>query len=66
MIDPQTGDPFTAHTLNPVPIYLCDPDLRGAKVRGDGILADVAPTVLQMMGRKKPAAMTGKSLLEAR
>jgi 2,3-bisphosphoglycerate-independent phosphoglycerate mutase len=66
MIDPESGDPFTAHTLNPVPIYLCDPDLRGAKVRSDGILADVAPTVLQIMGRKKPPAMTGKSLLEVR
>jgi 2,3-bisphosphoglycerate-independent phosphoglycerate mutase len=66
MIDPENGEPFTAHTLNPVPIYLCDPDLRGAKVRSDGILADVAPTVLQIMGRNKPAAMSGKSLLEAR
>jgi 2,3-bisphosphoglycerate-independent phosphoglycerate mutase len=65
MIDPETGQPFTAHTLNPVPIYLADPDLKGAKVRSDGILADVAPTILKMMGRKKPSAMGGKSLLEA-
>jgi 2,3-bisphosphoglycerate-independent phosphoglycerate mutase len=65
MVDPQTGEPFTAHTLNPVPIYLLDPDLKGARMRSDGILADVAPTVLQMMGHEKPAAMTGKSLLEA-
>jgi 2,3-bisphosphoglycerate-independent phosphoglycerate mutase len=63
MIDPATGEPFTAHTLNPVPIYLCDPELRGAKLRPDGILADVAPTLLQMMQLPQPAAMTGKSLI---
>jgi len=64
MIDPETGDPFTAHTLNPVPIYLCDPQLTGARPRRDGILADVAPTLLQIMGLPKPAAMSGKSLLQ--
>ena len=63
MIDPATGEPFTAHTLNPVPIYLCDPELRGAKLRPDGILADVAPTLLRMMHLPQPAAMTGKSLI---
>ena len=63
MIDPQTGEPFTAHTLNPVPIHLCHPDLTGAKVRQDGILADVAPTLLSIMGLEQPRAMTGKSLL---
>jgi 2,3-bisphosphoglycerate-independent phosphoglycerate mutase len=65
MIDPATGEPFTAHTLNPVPIYLCDTQLAGARLRRDGILADVAPTLLQIMGLPKPAAMTGKSLLES-
>jgi 2,3-bisphosphoglycerate-independent phosphoglycerate mutase len=63
MIDPKTGEPFTAHTLNPVPIYLCDPALRGHKLRSDGILADVAPTLLHIMNLPQPAAMTGKSLL---
>jgi 2,3-bisphosphoglycerate-independent phosphoglycerate mutase len=63
MIDPKTGEPFTAHTLNPVPIYLCDPALRGHKLRTDGILADVAPTLLQMMNLPQATAMTGKSLL---
>ncbi|GAC1601636.1 MAG: 2,3-bisphosphoglycerate-independent phosphoglycerate mutase [Myxococcales bacterium] len=63
MIDPVTGEPFTAHTLNPVPIYLCDPALRGHKLRQDGILADVAPTLLQMAGLRQPSPMTGKSLL---
>src|SRR6266446_5774546 len=65
MIDPETGEPFTAHTLNPVPIYLCDPQLQGARLRRDGILADVAPTLLQIMGLPKPAAMSGKSLLQS-
>jgi 2,3-bisphosphoglycerate-independent phosphoglycerate mutase len=63
MIDYETGEPFTQHTLNPVPVYLCDPSLRGARLREDGILADVAPTVLQMMGLPQPQAMAGKSLL---
>ena len=63
MIDYDTGEPFTQHTLNPVPIYFCDPALRGARLRQDGILADVAPTLLRMMGLPQPAAMAGKSLL---
>ena len=63
MIDYQTGEPFTQHTLNPVPIYLCDPALKGAHLREGGILADVAPTVLQMMGLPQPAAMAGKTLV---
>ena len=63
MIDYQTGEPFTQHTLNPVPVYLCDPSLRGARLRQDGILADVAPTLLQMMGLSQPSAMSGKNLI---
>jgi len=51
--------------LNPVPIYLCDPRLRGSRLRRDGILADVAPTLLEIMGLPKPASMTGKSLLQS-
>jgi 2,3-bisphosphoglycerate-independent phosphoglycerate mutase len=63
MIDPKSGEPFTAHTLNPVPIHLCHPDLAGAKLRQDGILADVAPTILSVMGLEQPREMGGKSLL---
>ena len=63
MIDYDSGEPFTQHTLNPVPIYLCDPALQGARLRTDGILADVAPTLLQMMGLPQPAAMAGKTLV---
>ena len=55
------GTPNTAHSLNPVPIVVVSD--RVAKVH-DGILADVAPTVLDLMGLQKPAEMTGKSLVE--
>jgi bisphosphoglycerate-independent phosphoglycerate mutase (AlkP superfamily) len=63
MIDPKTGAPHTAHTLNPVPLlYMNDAD-RGAKVRTGGRICDVAPTMLEIMGLPKPEAMTGVSLL---
>jgi 2,3-bisphosphoglycerate-independent phosphoglycerate mutase len=64
MIDPSTGGPHTAHTLNPVPFYLIHPGVRGRKLR-DGILADIAPTLLELMGLPQPAEMTGRSLLVA-
>lgn len=64
MKDPKTGDPHTAHTLNPVPLlYVNDHDL-GAKVRTGGRICDVAPTMLEIMKIDIPAAMTGFSLLE--
>jgi 2,3-bisphosphoglycerate-independent phosphoglycerate mutase len=56
------GAPHTAHTSNPVPVILIDPDLAAVSLR-DGILADLAPTLLQMMGLPQPAAMTSRSLL---
>jgi 2,3-bisphosphoglycerate-independent phosphoglycerate mutase len=59
MINPD-GSPNTAHTTNPVPIILIDNDLRTIH---DGILADIAPTVLALMNIQKPVVMTGKSLL---
>jgi 2,3-bisphosphoglycerate-independent phosphoglycerate mutase len=62
MIDPVTGGPHTQHTLNPVPFHLVDPDLRGAKLR-PGILADVAPTLLQLFGLPQPPEMNRHSLL---
>ncbi len=55
------NSPFTAHTTNPVPFILVKKDL---KLRDKGILADVAPTVLELMGIKKSEEMTGKSLIE--
>ena len=63
MTDPQTGEPHTAHTLNPVPFILADPDLRGARLREKGVLADVAPTALQVMGLPQPKEMKGLGLL---
>jgi 2,3-bisphosphoglycerate-independent phosphoglycerate mutase len=63
LIDYTTGGPFTAHTTYPVPLYLVVPQLAGAKLRTDGILADVAPTILQVMGIPQPKDMTGKSLI---
>jgi 2,3-bisphosphoglycerate-independent phosphoglycerate mutase len=55
--------PHTAHTLNPVPFVLCGDAHRGAKLREFGILADVAPTLLQVMGLEKHPRMDGRSLL---
>jgi 2,3-bisphosphoglycerate-independent phosphoglycerate mutase len=59
MINPD-GSPNTAHTTNPVPIILVDNDLKTIK---DGVLGDIAPTILDLMGIEKPAAMTRHSLL---
>ena len=59
MINPD-GSPNTAHTTNPVPIILVDKEL---KTIHDGVLGDLAPTILELMGIEKPALMTGKSLL---
>lgn len=61
MIDPETGGPHTAHTVNLVPVALVGGP-SGASLR-DGRLADLAPTLLDLMGLEKPAEMTGESLL---
>jgi len=63
MVDPVTGEPHTAHTLNPVPFILADPDFKGAKLRPIGVLADVAPTALTVMGLPQPAEMKGLGLV---
>jgi 2,3-bisphosphoglycerate-independent phosphoglycerate mutase len=60
MKDPTTGGPHTAHTTNPVPVVLLG---GGAPALHDGRLADVAPTLLALMGLPKPAEMTGASLI---
>ncbi|HEY2397704.1 MAG TPA: 2,3-bisphosphoglycerate-independent phosphoglycerate mutase [Solirubrobacteraceae bacterium] len=62
MLEPD-GSPNTAHSLNPVPLIVTAPSLR---LRQGGVLADVAPTVLELLGIEPPAAMTGHSLIEAR
>ncbi|NCQ22997.1 MAG: 2,3-bisphosphoglycerate-independent phosphoglycerate mutase [Rhodobacteraceae bacterium CG17_big_fil_post_rev_8_21_14_2_50_63_15] len=62
MVDPATGGPHTAHTLNPVPVILVGGP-EGVRLRQGGRLADLAPTVLTLMGLPIPAEMTGESLL---
>ena len=62
MIDYETGDPFTAHTTNPVPFILVNYD-DAYTLREGGCLADIAPTLIEIMGLEQPAEMTGKSLL---
>ncbi len=64
MIDPKTGEPHTAHTTNPVPFHLIDEESVGAKLREGGALEDVAPTMLGLLGIKKPEEMTGRDLRE--
>jgi 2,3-bisphosphoglycerate-independent phosphoglycerate mutase len=56
------GSPNTAHSLNPVPVIVTVP---GLTLRDGGILADVAPTILQMLGIEQPEAMTGRSLIDS-
>ena len=62
MIDYKTGEPHTAHTTNPVPIILIT-DNPNYKLKENGKLADLAPTMLELMGLEKPEEMTGESLL---
>jgi len=62
MLDPNTGEPHTAHTTNPVPLYWVTRDT-GGRTLIDGGLADLAPTVLALMGVPQPAEMTGRSLV---
>jgi 2,3-bisphosphoglycerate-independent phosphoglycerate mutase len=62
MVDPVTGGPHTAHTTNPVPVILFGGP-KGAQLRTGGRLADLAPTLLELMGLPKPAEMTGESLI---
>ena len=62
LIDEETGEPFTAHTTNPVPFILVNAD-PAYRLREGGCLADIAPTLIEMMGMEQPKEMTGKSLL---
>ena len=60
--DYETGEAFTAHTTNPVPFILVNYD-EAYTLREGGCLADIAPTLIEIMGMTQPAEMTGKSLL---
>ncbi len=62
LIDYETGEPHTAHTTNQVPFVLVNYD-KGYGLREGGCLADIIPTLIEIMGMKQPAEMTGKSLL---
>ena len=59
MLEPD-GSPNTAHSLNPVPLVVT---ADAGPLRDGGILADVAPTVLELLGEEQPEAMTGRSLI---
>jgi len=61
MRDPKTGGPHTAHTLNPVPVLVVG--ARNRALVAGGRLADIAPTLLELMEMPKPREMTGSSLL---
>lgn len=63
MIDPDTGGPCTTHTTNPVP---CIVTVAGLTLRADGVLADIAPTMLDLLDLPQPSEMTGRSLITAR
>ena len=62
MRDPKTGEPHTAHTLNPVPFVVVNPPAEIGRLE-NGRLSDIAPTLLDLLGQTKPAAMTGHSLI---
>jgi len=62
MVDPESGQPHTAHTTNPVPLYWVAPETAGCQLR-DGGLSDLAPTVLDLLGLPVPAEMTGRTLI---
>lgn len=62
MVFDENGRPHTAHTTNPVPFIVTKPD---ASLREGGILADIAPTMLGLLGLAKPAEMTGSTLIES-
>lgn len=62
LVDYETGEPFTAHTTNQVPFILVNYD-ENYTLREGGCLADIVPTLIEIMGKEQPAEMTGKSLL---
>jgi 2,3-bisphosphoglycerate-independent phosphoglycerate mutase len=62
MLDPVTGEPFTAHTTNPVPFILVSEKHKQVELRS-GVLADIAPTILELLNIPQPAEMTGETLI---
>ena len=64
LIDPVTGGPHTAHTTNPVPLILISEDGNSIRLRRDGSLRDISPTMLALLALEQPAEMTGVGLIE--
>lgn len=64
MIDLKTKKIITKHSTNPVPFILVNKKYKSKKLRNGGILSDIVPTILKLLGKQKPAEMTGKSLIE--
>ncbi|MBO6101882.1 MAG: 2,3-bisphosphoglycerate-independent phosphoglycerate mutase [Opitutales bacterium] len=64
LFEPASNTPHTRHTLNPVEVVIYGKDLKGLKLRSGGCLGDIAPTLLELLGFKKPDEMTGSSLIE--
>jgi len=64
MIDGTPDKPHTSHTIGDVPLVVVDGRFKGSRLREGGNLADIGPTLLEMMGLPKPDEMTGRSLLE--
>ena len=62
MINYETGEPFTPHTTNPVPAIVIDPSCPKHELRQGGMLCDLCPTMLKLMGMPQPKEMTGESL----
>ncbi len=63
MINPESGEPYTAHTLNPVPLVLVSEDYRDCSLQDGGALKDIAPTLLGLLDLEQPQEMEGKNLL---
>lgn len=63
MLNIETGEVLTEHTTNPVPFILVNKKLKNIKLRSNGILADIAPTILSLLKYDQPEEMTGKSLI---
>jgi 2,3-bisphosphoglycerate-independent phosphoglycerate mutase len=63
MLNDATGEVDTEHSTNPVPLYLIDTEHQQTPLRTNGILGDIAPTILQLLGRQQPHEMSGQSLL---
>ncbi len=64
MADLLAGEPNNAHTINPIPFHLIDERAVDLKLRENGALEDIAPTILGILGIEKPQAMTGRDLRE--